>query len=301
VDSIGHPLATNLAIPIIYPELAKKYGDSVPYADSPSAHLQTELRFDVLQVARRHEIPDLFEHSVEFQVPKEFLQRVFRETYGLDLNDLFENYDVALNTYRWGFRTLINEATGIAWQLYRADIESSEPGMTKANFLHPISRGDFEQQFGKAFLEPGYFVRFVGFLGNLLPSVGPLARLPYKPLPENVKQLYVVAFHKASEQYRRELGIVAKGQPYLENLNLDLGRPTRAGEYPPVDNAYAELLRDHAKDHFARMPRALADDMLVHFRDREAALTFGESADDREKTLDALAELQSATHQASLK
>jgi Zinc dependent phospholipase C len=37
VDAIGHPQATNLAVPIIYPKLAKQYGDSATYADSPSA------------------------------------------------------------------------------------------------------------------------------------------------------------------------------------------------------------------------------------------------------------------------
>ena len=51
-DSIGHPLATNLAVPILYPKLQAQYGDSVTYADSPSAHLQTEFRFDVLQIAQ---------------------------------------------------------------------------------------------------------------------------------------------------------------------------------------------------------------------------------------------------------
>jgi hypothetical protein len=36
-----------------------------------------------------------------------------------------------------------------------------------------MSRADFVKQFDKAFLVPGYFLRFVGFIGNLLPNVGP--------------------------------------------------------------------------------------------------------------------------------
>jgi hypothetical protein len=99
-DTIGHPEGTNLAVPMIYPELAEKYGASATYADSPSAHLETEFRFDILQVAHRREVPKLFEHSVEFKVPRDFLERVFQETYGFKLDDLFENYDVAVNTYR---------------------------------------------------------------------------------------------------------------------------------------------------------------------------------------------------------
>jgi hypothetical protein len=291
-DTIGHPLATNLAVPILYPDLAAQYGDSVTYADAPSAHLQTEFRFDVLQVAHRGEVPDLFEHSMKFQVPREFLDRVFRENYGLGLDELFDNYDVAILTYRWGFRLLIDETTGIAWRLYQSDIEALEPGMTHANFLHAMSRDNFEQQFGKAFLEPGYFVRFVGFVGNLLPNIGPLARLPYKPLPENVRQLYFGAFHKASGHYQQDLTEAAKKPPRFPNLILDTGTPDRPGSYQPADKAYAELLRLHAKDHFARVPKPLADDMLRHFHDRDAALAFEDDTKEREETLNALTVLE---------
>ena len=69
-DTIGHPEATNLSVPVIYPKLAHEYGNSVTYADSPSAHLETEFRFDVLQVAYRRDIPNLFENSVGFKVPR---------------------------------------------------------------------------------------------------------------------------------------------------------------------------------------------------------------------------------------
>jgi zinc dependent phospholipase C len=296
VDTIGHPEATNLAVPIIYPKLAQQYGSSATYADSPSAHLETEFRFDVLQVAHRHEVPHLFEHSIEFKVPREFLERVFRETYGLKLDDLFESYDVAVTTYRWGFRTLIDEATGIAWELYRQDIESLEPGIKQGDFVNEMSRADFVKEFGKAFLQPGYFARFVAFLGNLVPSIGPLKNLPYKPLPDSVKQLFFHAYRNASDQYLKELSFVAQGKILLPDLILDTGQPARAGAYAPADKAYAELLDHHAQDHFAQMPKALADDMLNHFRNRNAALSFEDSQSKRDKILDEVNQLASATH-----
>jgi hypothetical protein len=295
-DTIGHPEATNLAVPIIYPELAQKYGSSATYADSPSSHLETEFRFDVLQVAHRHEVPKLFEHSIEFKVPKEFLERVFEETYGLKLEDLFVNYDIALNTYRWGFRTLIDEATGIAWELYREDINSLEPGIKRGDFVDQMSRADFVKEFGKAFLEPGYFARFVAFAGNLVPNVGPLKRLPYKPLPNDVKQLFFHAYRNAYEQYLKEVSFAAQDKILLPNLILDTGEPPRAGAYAPADKAYAELLDHHARDHFAHLPKALADDMLTHFHDRNAALSFEDSQGKRAKISAEVNELATATH-----
>jgi len=295
-DTVGHPEATNLAVPIIYPEMAQKYGTSATYADSPSAHLETEFRFDILQVAHRQEVPKLFEHSIEFKVPREFLERVFQETYGFKLDDLFVNYDVALNTYRWGFRTLIDEATGIAWELYRQDIESLEPGIKRGDFVNEMSRADFFKEFGKAFLQPGYFARFVALVGNLVPNIGPLKNLPYKPLPDNVRQLYFHGYRNASNQYVKEISVVESGGILLPNLNLDTGAPDRGGAYPPADKAYAELLDHHAQDHFAHMPKELADNMLVHFRDRNAAVSFEDDQSKRATILAEVNDLSSTTH-----
>jgi Zinc dependent phospholipase C len=294
-DANGHPEATNLAVPIIYPKLENKYGNRVTYADSPSAHLETEFRFDVLQVAHRHDIPGFLDHAVEFKVPEQFLDRVFRETYGLDLADLFVSYDVGINTYRWGFRTLVNEGTGIAWQLYRQNIQSLEPGITSKQFVRPMSRAEFTQQFGKAFLEPGYFAQFVGFMGNLVPNIGPFKRLPYKPLPLGVQQLYFRAFHNAYQEYVREVGAVANHKAWLMNLNLDTGLIVRAGEYQPADKAYVELLHLHAKDHFARMPSALARNLLEHFQNPDVALACEPNQQEREKTLNEVSELAGRT------
>jgi zinc dependent phospholipase C len=300
VDTIGHPEATNLAVPIMYPKLDTRYGHIVTYAESPSAHLETEFRFDVLQVAHRHEVPNLFEHSIEFKVPRQFLEREIQGAYGLKLDDLFTNYDIAITTYRWGFRTLIDEGTGIAWALYSEDIRTFEPGIDRDQFVRSTSRADFVKQFGNAFLEPGYFVRFIGFLGNLVPNIGPWKRLPYKPLPKDVQELYFSAYRNASTRYLKEVSQLAQGRTLvLPNLLLDTGDPDRGGTYGPADKAYADLLDLHAKDHFVRMPEELADDILNHFRDRKAALSFEGDTNRRDRLLSEVNELSHA-HVASI-
>jgi zinc dependent phospholipase C len=291
-DRIGHPDATNRAVAFMYPKLAEEHGERVTYADSPSAHLETEFRFDILQVARRAEIPGFFEHAMDFRVPRPLLERAFRKVYGLDLDDLFTSYEVALGTYRWGFRTLLEEATGIAWELYRGDISELQPTATSQTFVFRLSRADFEKQFGKAFLEPGYFVRFVAFLGNLLPNVGPLRRLPYKPLPAEVRQLYADGFHRAVAAYQATLSNGVSRGLRLANVDLDTGRATRAGEYELADEAHAELLQRLAADHFANLPTGLGADLLAYYRDIDVG-TPGMEADDKQEVLSALAELDS--------
>src|SRR5882762_7752978 len=39
-DNSGHRLATNLAVPILYPDLRKKFGKQVTYWDDPVAHVR---------------------------------------------------------------------------------------------------------------------------------------------------------------------------------------------------------------------------------------------------------------------
>jgi len=174
-------------------------------------------------------------------------------------------------------------APGFAWALYKSEIETEEPGIKKKQFVQGMSRSDFVHQFGRAFLEPGYFARTLSFMANLVPNIGPLKRLPYKPLPKDVQQIYFHAYHNACAQYLRKVSFVSQDKIMLPNLILDTGPPSKAGVYEPADNAYAELLDLHAKDHFAHMPKALADDMLNHFSDRNVALAFEKSQTERGK------------------
>ena len=53
-DVEGHARGVNRAVPILYPELRRKFGNEVTFGEDPSSHLKTEFGFDVLQVARGH-------------------------------------------------------------------------------------------------------------------------------------------------------------------------------------------------------------------------------------------------------
>jgi hypothetical protein len=57
-DNNGHRIATNLAVPLLYPKLRLKFGNLVTYADDPFSHLKTEFGFDVFQAAKGRYAPD---------------------------------------------------------------------------------------------------------------------------------------------------------------------------------------------------------------------------------------------------
>lgn len=292
-DVVGHAQATNRAVPEMFPKLRERYGDEVTYGDDGPSHFQTEFRFDVLQMARNPQARDRVRHAVGFEVAKPVLERAFRKTYGLGLDDLFVSTDVAITTYRWAFRNVVHEATGIAWGLYGDDIRKLDPSVTEKEFVSEMSRDDFEEDFGKAYREPGYLTKFFGLATKLVPQVGPLKRAPFAPLPADVQQQFVTALDHAVARYRATVPRVTKKQP-LENDILDTGRPAYAGEYEPADEAYVALVDKLAERDFVDVPPALRAAILRFYSCPAGCLVVPGDREEAKGTRRKLAELASA-------
>ena len=56
-DSVGHSMATNLAVPVEFPKLRAKYGPQVNYAEGQRQHVQTEFAFDINEIAHHRMAP----------------------------------------------------------------------------------------------------------------------------------------------------------------------------------------------------------------------------------------------------
>src|SRR2546429_5130763 len=126
-DIDGHRLATNLAVPILYPKLKKKHGDVVTYEDDPLAHVKTEFGFDVLEVAKQRYAPDSYHDFIGFEVAAPLLGQAFRETYGLDLKKVLDDQEKVLGSYRRDVSKLIPRATRVAWTLKKDEIKNDVP------------------------------------------------------------------------------------------------------------------------------------------------------------------------------
>ncbi len=283
-DTTGHPEATNRVVPALYPELREEFGDEVTYAEDQGSHLQTEFRFDVFQMARTKGGRDLFHHSLQFEVATRALDEAMRRTYGLGLDDLFTSPDAAILTYRYAFRGLIHEATGIAWELYEADIKALDPSMTPAGFVYELTRADFEKEFGNVTVEPGYFARSFAFLVKLVPDWGPFERTIVKPLPPAARERYAAALDLAVARYRSVVATAGRRATLdLPAQNLDTARPVRFGEYPPADEAYAALVEKLAAEPGTPPPAALRADLQRFY----AARSIGTARDRDGRALDA--------------
>src|SRR5277367_2937565 len=272
-DNEGHRTGTNLAVPLLYPKLRHKYGDVVTYDENPLAHLKTEFGFDVLQVAEGRYASDAYRDRIGFQVSDELLARAFQETYSLDLNSVLTNYDLAIGSYRRGVSQLIPEATKIAWQTKKDEIQRDSPGITRTAFLYRISRSNYEKQWPGKYEKPGFGTRLLGFLLRLIPKVGPFRSLAFKiPTPE-AEKLFVASFSNAQQNYvqlAKQQGSPSHAPAILVDENFDTGTVTGPGQYPLADQTYAALLDRLQKNNFATVSPGLRTALLAYYADLNA-------------------------------
>ena len=111
-DISGHPEAVNLTVPIVYPKLRQKFGKVVTYADAPRQHVVVEFSFDIVHAAGGVYLPDTYRRFIGFRVATPLLERAVRETYGLEMRDLFADQDRAIATYRYAVSQIGGIASG---------------------------------------------------------------------------------------------------------------------------------------------------------------------------------------------
>jgi hypothetical protein len=268
-DNTGHRLATNLAVPILYPELRTKFGREVTYWDNPTSHLRTEFGFDVLQIAKGRYAPEQYRKFIGFEVSKPVLERAFLDTYGLEMKSVFGNEDFAFGSFRYSVSNIIPGMTEVAWQLKKETFVKEIPGVTKKKFLYNLSRSSYEKNWGMQYHRPGIRVRLVSWVLRIVPKIGPFKSLAFRaPTPE-VEKLFMASFNTTVDSYRTLLENVDAGRIELRNENFDTGIPTMAGQYLGTDLTYDKLLGELADHKFAGISGELRRNILDYYKDRK--------------------------------
>jgi hypothetical protein len=268
-DNQGHALATNVVVPLLYPELKKKYGPVVTYEDNPLAHIKTEFAFDVLQVAKGRYAPDSYHNFVGFDVALTPLEKAFGDTYGISLKTISKDDVKAANSYRYSVSTLIPKAIRVAWSLKQDEIQRDLPGMTRKKFLYNISRSSYEKQWGRDYKRPSPGDKFVAFIIRILPKIGPLRILTFRtPTPE-AEKLFENSFNKAVDRYRILLQQVNEGHLTIPNENFDVGGVTTRGQYKLNDKTCAELLHRLSQQQMSGVDHELKSQLLAFYAEKD--------------------------------
>ena len=260
-DNDGHPLAVNRSVPLIYPKLRAKYGDTVTYVEDPKRHIMVEFAFDVVQAAGGAYLPDAYRSFVGFEVAKPLLERAFKETYGLELGDLFVSVDLAIGTYRHAIAQTIPEMTRVAWEDKQDEIQRVMPHVERNAFVYAFTREKYEQAFGTEYRRPGLLAKTLAFLFKILPKIGPMRPLAFTaPTPE-AERLFADSFRAARTRYSGLLTDARDGRIRLDNTDFDTGRPARWGEYSLADDTYLALVDKLAGKTSRPVPADLRRDL----------------------------------------
>jgi hypothetical protein len=261
-DNAGHPEAVNLTVPIVFPKLQHKYGDAVTYAQAPRQHVVVEFSFDIVHAVGGAFLPDTYKRFIGFRVATPLLERAVRETYGLEMRDLFGDLDRSISTYRYAVSQIIPALTEAAWRDKHEEILKLTPAIDRSAFVFSYPRTAFERDYGHDYQKPGLFARFIGVLYRILPKVGPLKPLAFKaPTPE-AAELFARSFRDATARFRAEVNDLRDRTFEISNTNFDTGKPCRFGDYSLADDTYGELLHRLADHKFQGMPAGLSKNIV---------------------------------------
>ena len=249
-DTYGHSLATNRSVPLTYPNLIRKYGTTITYADDPTSHARMEFGFDVLQLAKGNYTNQAFNDLIGFKVDTSVLARAFYKTYGLDINAVFHNrLNSAIGIFRFMVANIIPVITKVAWASKGSDIEKQQPGIKRRNFIYRFRLRQYAKVHGTEYKQPGFFPKLFSFFIRVMPKVGPFKHLKFK-VPTALSETYL---HQGLDtillHYTADLS-PAKINSLHRNKDLDTGNPVAACEYPLTDETYGEWVLQLKKENY---------------------------------------------------
>jgi hypothetical protein len=308
-DSEGHSLATNLAVPVEFPNLGAKYGPVVNYAEGRHQHVRTEFAFDINEVAHHRMAPIHYLRHIGLQAPVKQLALAFYQTYGLT-EDFSQRRGRRFNmgAYRFATRGFIPRIAYALTLLHRRH-EPADPVSPEAIELEMEVRAvATENEWDQYRRRAGIGTYTLAGLFFILPKVGTLSLLGVKGPTESTEAEYIHSVSTSASLLRRALArfkppagppadSTHPGDPPpppppansamesgassqhrdprhpLPNRDLDTGHVVQPGGYPLTDSTYADLLHRLAGEPNTPIPPGIKEDIQSYYSDPNLPIT----------------------------
>ena len=192
-DSIGHPTATNLAVPVEFPKLRDKYGNVVNYAQGEHQHVQTEFAFDINEIAHHRFAPVHYLRHVGLRVPTHQLALAFYQTYGLT-DDFAKGRGHRINVggYRFAVRNFIPRIAYAVTILHRkgepADMATDPDFIRLQTAITAVAQQNRWDEYRK---HAGIGTYTLAGLLYILPKVGPIKLVAVKGPSVDTERDYI--------------------------------------------------------------------------------------------------------------
>lgn len=210
-DSVGHAQATNRAVPVEFPKLAREYGSSVNYAEGEHQHVQTEFAFDINEIAHHRFAPVHYLRHVGLEVPTRQLALAFYQTYGLR-EDFTEtrHHRINVGTYRWAVHGFIPRIAYADTLLHRkhepADpTGDSDAAREVAELTRKIAAVAAKNDWDKYRRHAGIGTYSLAVVLKVLPKFGPLRMVAVKGPTDATEAAYVHSVLASVEELDRDV------------------------------------------------------------------------------------------------
>lgn len=262
-DNYGHPLATNKSVTIVYPKLGKKYGSVITYAQNKISHMRMEFGFDVLQTSKGNYASQAYHDFIGFKVDTSILARAFLETYGLDINEVFNNHlSMTIEVFRLLVANIFPLITKSAWALKSTDKLITEKTTTGKRFKYKMQVKQYNKEFGTGYKHPGFFPILLSLFIHVLPKVGPTRALRFKIPSPQAEKYFDDSFDTILLHYTANLKHLNPANFALKDKDFDTGKPTESREYSLADKTYSTWLLTLKKDNFKNVTTSIKQNIL---------------------------------------
>ena len=268
-DSIGHSQAVNPATAVEFPKLQRKFGSMVTYDESPHGHIRTEFAFDIGELADRTFAPPDYQRFIGLKVPRKFLERAFKNTYGFDIHELLGRAHPALRSYRTSVRTFIPAFAEAEVVLHRHQFPAHAAADGPDRILADrIARTNYERHWRHTYKGPGFKAHLLAILVFIVPKIGAASDLAIKiPTPET-EDWYLRSVNHAVDAFHDMLNKLlqdGKASLALANIDLDTGNRVKLEDYPLADQTYAQLLERITSKPNRPVPEYLRKNILEYY------------------------------------
>jgi len=302
-DSLGHSLATNLAVPAEFPKLGAKYGPVVSYAEGEHQHVQTEFAFDINEIAHHRMAPVRYLRHIGLAVPVHQLALAYYQTYGLAEDFSHRRRRINVGAYRFAVRAFIPRIAYAVTLLHRKH-EPADPENPEAQALEKESAAIAAANHWDLYRRhAGIGTYALAGLIFILPKIGPLKLVAIKGPTADTEAEYIhsvtisaatlsrllarftpVAQRSAEEDtaeqarraaHSREPVPLASRDPRhpLPNRDLDTGQVVAPGGYSLTDSTYAELLHRLTLEPSRPLPPGIKEDVEAYYANPSLPIT----------------------------
>lgn len=265
-DVYGHPLATNISVPLVYKTIRKKFGDTVTYAENHISHIRMEFGFDVLQVAKGNYASKSYHDFIGFKIDTALLARAFEDTYGLSLDETFNNHlNLSVETFRFMVANVFPFITRTAWASKNKKLFAADSTSASKRFRYRMHIKQYNKEFGTGYKRPGFWATGLSFIIKVMPKIGPLRALHFKAPNAQAEKNFDNSFDTIMHNYSKSLLVVSR-KKNLRDEDYDTGNPTEKCEYVLADETYNSWLLRLNEEGFKTVTPSIKNNIVTFYK-----------------------------------